>query len=172
MSAERCICCRLPGKPGRRLRARSPRPLNILGLGDRVAGEQPGPHRGGDLRRGAGSCQGERGVLGERGELCGEGLEVLRQGRGQDDEARTHGQSEADFQRPVADRVMRPIAGRDRFRLTCRMPGLSSLRDLSASGYQTTIERADLVKDIVKLEILDGAHFVAPTDRIVERRAV
>ena len=70
-----------------------------------------------------------------------------------------NGQSDADFQRPVADRVMTPIAGRARFRLTCRMPGLSSLRDLSASGYQTTIERVDLVKNIVKIETLDGTHF-------------
>ncbi|MEO8428021.1 MAG: hypothetical protein ABI651_13000, partial [Verrucomicrobiota bacterium] len=70
-----------------------------------------------------------------------------------------NGQSDADYQRPVADRVRTPIAGRARFRLTCRMPELSSLRDLSASGYQTTIERADLVKDIVKLETFDGANF-------------
>ena len=65
-----------------------PWPLNILGLGDRVTGQQPGPHGGRDLRRGAGSCQGERGALGERGELRGEGPEGLRQGRGHDDEVR------------------------------------------------------------------------------------
>ena len=38
-----------------------------------------------DLRRGADSCQG---ALGARGELRSEGLEVARQGRGEDDEVR------------------------------------------------------------------------------------
>src|SRR5271166_5149617 len=72
-------------------RAVSPRPAGLLGLGYWVAHHQPGPHRARDLRRGAGSCQGERGALGERGELRGEGLEVLRQGRGYDDEVRVPG---------------------------------------------------------------------------------
>jgi hypothetical protein len=57
-----------------------------------VAGQQPGSHGVREFRRGAGSCEGERGVLGERGELRGEGLEVLRQGGGEDDKVRSpHG---------------------------------------------------------------------------------
>ena len=55
---------------------------SVLGLGHRVAGQQPGPHGARDLRRGAGSGQGERGALGERGELRSEWLEMFRQGRG------------------------------------------------------------------------------------------
>jgi hypothetical protein len=60
----------------------SPRPPDIFGLGDRVAGKQPGPHRARDLRRGAWFCQGERGAPGERGELRCKGLEVPWQGGG------------------------------------------------------------------------------------------
>ena len=77
-----------PRSRRRRPRAPSPRPLNISASVTGVAGQQPGPHGARDLRRGAGSCQGERGALGARGELRSEGLEVARQGRGEDDEVR------------------------------------------------------------------------------------
>jgi hypothetical protein len=59
--------------------------LEVLGVGDWGAGQQPGPRCGGDLRGGAGSCQGERNALGERGELRSEGLEGVWHGGGQDD---------------------------------------------------------------------------------------
>ena len=86
-------------------RAPSPRPLNVLGLGHRVARHQPGPHGARDLRRGAGSGQGERGAPGERGELRGEGLEGLRQGRGEDDEVRA---PRVDRPRQLLDRGVHP----------------------------------------------------------------
>ena len=70
-----------------------------------------------------------------------------------------NGQGDADFQRPAVDRVLKPIVGRERFHLTCRLPGLAGLRDLAASNYQTTVERADLIKGVSKLETVDGAHF-------------
>jgi hypothetical protein len=70
-----------------------------------------------------------------------------------------NGRSEADFQRSSADRVMKPIVGRERFHLTCRLPDLSGLRELSASGYQITLERVDLIKGVVRTETLDTAHF-------------
>lgn len=70
-----------------------------------------------------------------------------------------NGQSEADFQRPSVDRALKPIVGRERFHITCRLPGLSGLRELSASGYRMTLERADLVKGVAWSETLDTAHF-------------
>jgi hypothetical protein len=54
----------------------------------RVARHQPGPHRSRDLRRGASSGEGEPG---EGGELRAERLEGLREGGGEDDQARTRG---------------------------------------------------------------------------------
>jgi hypothetical protein len=69
-----------------------------------------------------------------------------------------NGQSEADFQRPAVERVLKPIVGRERFHLTYQLPDLAGLRDLSASGYQTVVERADLIKGVVKIETIDGAH--------------
>src|SRR6185312_4951765 len=80
-----------PAPPQDGHRRGSFRPAGLLGFGHWVAHHQPGPHRAGDLRRGAGSCHGERGALGERGELRGEGPEGLRQGRGYDDEGRVPG---------------------------------------------------------------------------------
>jgi Tetratricopeptide repeat/NB-ARC domain len=77
-----------PAPPRDGHRPGSFRPAGLLGLGHWVAHHQPGPYRARDLRRGAGSCQGERGALGERGELRGEGPEGLRQGRGHDDKGR------------------------------------------------------------------------------------
>src|SRR5439155_16933910 len=80
-----------------------------------------------------------------------------------------NGQSEADFQRPAEDRVLKPIVGRERFHLTCPLPGLPGLRDLSASDYQTTVERADLIKGVVKRETVDGVHFGRKTgERLVD----
>ena len=62
--------------------ARSARPQDVLGLGDRVAGQQPGPDGSREFRCGAGSGQDQRSALGERRELRSEGVEVLRHGCG------------------------------------------------------------------------------------------
>ena len=70
-----------------------------------------------------------------------------------------NGKEEADFQRPAADRLLQPVPGRERFHLTCPLPGLSGLQDLSVSGYQTPIERTDLVKGTRKSETIDSGHF-------------
>jgi hypothetical protein len=77
-----------------------------------------------------------------------------------------NGRSQADFQRPALDQALNPIAGRERFHLTCRLPDLSALRDLSASDYQTTLERVDLSRGVVRTETVDSAHFGRKTREI------
>jgi hypothetical protein len=69
-----------------------------------------------------------------------------------------NGQSESDFGRPARERVLRPVAGRERYRLTSRGAGLSTLRESSATGYQISLERADLIKGLVATETRDAAH--------------
>jgi len=70
-----------------------------------------------------------------------------------------NGVSDADLQRSAVDRVLKPIAGRERFQLACRLPGLPEKRDLSGSGYQIEVERTDLIKGVVRIETVDSAHF-------------
>jgi hypothetical protein len=77
-----------------------------------------------------------------------------------------NGSSDADFQRPAVDRVLTPIAGRERFHLMCRLPNLPELRDLSASNFQTPVERTDLIKGVVRIETVDGANFGRKTGEI------
>ena len=70
-----------------------------------------------------------------------------------------NGREEADFSRPAPERVLKPVAGRQRFELTSRLAGNEELRDLSSVGYRMVLERKDLVKGLVTTQTFDQAHW-------------
>jgi len=72
-----------------------------------------------------------------------------------------NGAADADFARPLSRKVLEPIVGRERFRLTTTLPPaeLANRRDLRAQGYTLLIDRRDMVKGLSRTITLDNAHF-------------
>ncbi len=70
-----------------------------------------------------------------------------------------NGVTESDLQRPLLAKLTQPIPGRERFVLTSRIPSaeLVALRDLRAQGYQTSVERKDVVKGLSRTIVFDNA---------------
>jgi hypothetical protein len=70
-----------------------------------------------------------------------------------------NGASEADFARPLMQRLLRPVVGRARFELTSTSGNLQDLWNLSAQDFKTTVVRRDLVKGLSKTQVFDNARF-------------
>jgi hypothetical protein len=70
-----------------------------------------------------------------------------------------NGATDADFQRPLFEKLTQPISGSERFVLVSTIPQaeLTALRDLKAQGYRTSIERKDVVKGLTRTTIFDNA---------------
>ncbi len=72
-----------------------------------------------------------------------------------------NGKSEADFGRPLLTKLLNPMSGQERFLLSSIIPQdqLAVLKDLKAQGYQTAIEKKDMVKGLTKRIVLDNSHW-------------
>lgn len=70
-----------------------------------------------------------------------------------------NGATDADFARPLLEKLLRPIAGRARYELSSTLATLDDLWNLSAQDYKTTVIRRDLVKGLARTQVFDNARF-------------
>ncbi|MBI3416899.1 MAG: hypothetical protein HY043_16535, partial [Verrucomicrobia bacterium] len=77
-----------------------------------------------------------------------------------------NGKTDSDFQRAELERVLRPISGRERFRLAGKNGGgsSSSLNDLKGRGFLMEVEQTDVIKNLATTLVFDLSRFGRRTE--------